>query len=179
MTRLPGMDAERTATISDDGLYRYDLTRRWDDRPWALWVMLNPSTADADQDDRTLFTIQQISRHNGHGGVAVVNLFAYRSRNPDELLSCADARGPENRETIKRWVTDDRVTAIVCGWGNWWHAHRNHPQRPPRLNVERTVLDSGKRLYSIGETKAGDPRHPLYARFDSPFRKYVPLWDRS
>lgn len=45
---------EKAAVLSDDGRYRYRLTRRWDDRSMVVWVMLNPSTADAEVDDPTI-----------------------------------------------------------------------------------------------------------------------------
>ena len=51
---MADLDLLRTATISDDGVYRYRLGRRWDDRSPVLFVMLNPSTADADIDDPTI-----------------------------------------------------------------------------------------------------------------------------
>jgi len=35
------------AIISDCGQYRYRLSRRWGVAPAAMFVMLNPSTADA------------------------------------------------------------------------------------------------------------------------------------
>jgi hypothetical protein len=36
-----------SATISECGRYRYDLIRRWREGDLMLWIMLNPSTADA------------------------------------------------------------------------------------------------------------------------------------
>ena len=47
----------RTAVLSEDGVYRYRLTIPIAERPTLagrmLFVMLNPSTADAEQDDPT------------------------------------------------------------------------------------------------------------------------------
>jgi hypothetical protein len=45
----------QSAVISDDGVYRYQLTRTWDpESPELAWIMLNPSTADALADDPTV-----------------------------------------------------------------------------------------------------------------------------
>jgi hypothetical protein len=47
--------ARAAATISADGRYRYRLERWWDEHvPAVLFVMLNPSTADARDDDPTI-----------------------------------------------------------------------------------------------------------------------------
>ncbi len=49
----PGADVSRSAQISRCGRYRYTLDRTWGDPygPAVYWVMLNPSTADAEVDD--------------------------------------------------------------------------------------------------------------------------------
>ena len=44
----------KRAIISDCGRYRHELHRMWDeDRPKVLFIMLNPSTANAIHDDPT------------------------------------------------------------------------------------------------------------------------------
>ena len=68
------------AGISECGCYRYWLTRTWNPRRATLcWVLLNPSTADADRDDPTIRRCQGFARSWGYGGIVVVNLFAYRA----------------------------------------------------------------------------------------------------
>ncbi len=48
-------DSESGAVISDDGLYRYALSRIWDrSKQAAMFVGYNPSTADALKDDPTI-----------------------------------------------------------------------------------------------------------------------------
>lgn len=169
MSQLPGFAPTdiRDATISDDGVYRYDLTRRWATGPTALWIMLNPSTADAQDDDQTIRTIRGISTHNGCGALAVVNLYALRSRDPDALLRHPDPTGPRNAETIKRWLADRQVAFVVAGWGQWRTKHRNNPELPFRLNVEQFAKDELRTLLCIQRLKDGEPRHPLYAKHDS------------
>ncbi|WP_318389140.1 DUF1643 domain-containing protein [Enterobacter sp.] len=49
------MEMLKSAVFSDCGLYRYSIGRIWDaTKPYALFIGLNPSYADAEQDDPTL-----------------------------------------------------------------------------------------------------------------------------
>lgn len=148
----------RTASISDDGLYRYDLARRWADGPLALWIMLNPSTADSNQDDPTLRRCMAFTRAWDCGGIAVVNLYAYRSPDPKALTAVDDPVGPENIRYLESWLgrTHDEVRWAIAGWGDKLPAHRPHP--PVILMAEKRL----RPLYCLGRTKSGRPRHPLY-----------------
>lgn len=152
---------ERGAWLSEDGLYRYDLWRRWGGGPWVLWVMLNPSTADAEVDDPTTRRCVGFSKAWGYGGMAIVNLFAYRATSPAELAKAPDPRGPLNMQTIEHWLVFDEVELVVAAWGASW-AKVPHA----RLNVEWLASKAGHDMVSLGTTKAGHPRHPLYVRGD-------------
>lgn len=149
---------DRSALISDDGAYRYELVRRWGSGPTALWIMLNPSTADAEQDDPTIRRCLGFSRREGAGALVVCNLFALRTTDPKGLLSHPDPRGPENEQYVADWIS--RADLVLCAWGSWPKVNRlDHG-----LDVPGMVRSAGRIAYCLGKTKAGHPRHPLYVK---------------
>lgn len=150
------------ATISPCGAFRYRLWRVWDaERPRLLWIMLNPSTADADLDDQTISTIVAIAKAQGYGGVEVVNLYAYRATSPKDLRSAGYPVGDQNDKFIQSMarIVDDCGGRVVLAWGN------NGEQA--RIDaVLRILLDCDVVPLHISRTDAGQPRHPLYQRHD-------------
>jgi len=158
--------ARRTADVSPDGVYRYSLGRRWcEPMPERLpvidlWVMLNPSTADADVDDRTIGRCMDFSRRWGADGLRVVNLFALRSTDPAALTRHPDPIGPKNDAVLELLARATRELGgrVICAWGA-------HPMAAERARIVRRVLGP---TVCLGTTKAGAPRHPLYVRADTP-----------
>src|SRR5687767_3554765 len=127
----------------DGGWYRYRLWRRWDpSQPIMVWVMLNPSTADADTDDQTLKKCMGFARKHGHGGVILVNLFAVMARDPRKLQTVLDPVGPENDEHIL-WACQSGG-AIVAGWGAWRFA------RARATHVRELIGASGRAISCVG-----------------------------
>lgn len=151
-TRLGG-----GAIISGCGRYRYELTRRWDDGgPLLEWIMLNPSTADADQDDPTVRRCIAFAKRWGYGGIVVHNLYALRATSPGVLIGYGTrpihAIGPDNLDYLR---SDDarRADCTIAAWGAhaaglWWHEFG--------LRIERD------RLFCLGTNQGGSPKHPLY-----------------
>jgi hypothetical protein len=149
----------RDAVVSTDGLYRYELFRRWAEGPRATWIMLNPSTADARADDATVRRVMGFSQAFGCGACIVVNLYAWRATEPAELWKAADPVGPHNSlylvEAARRARLDD--APLIAAWG----AHA----RAERI-AEVLDLPGMDRLTALDVTRAGQPRHPLYLRAD-------------
>lgn len=154
--------AEKGAEISGCGRYRYVLWRRWDKaRPRLVYIMLNPSTADADHDDATIRVCCGRAYRLGYGGIRVVNLFAYRATDPAELvkLTPAERIGPENDQALQRNLGGDR-DMLVAAWGDdgllpGWRRPR------AREVLELVAHDLGYTVHALGLTKSGQPRHPL------------------
>lgn len=154
-----GSVSDRGAVLSDCGLYRYRLHRRAtaSDRI-ALFIMLNPSTADAEQDDPTIRRCIGFARAMECGRLLVVNLFAFRATSPKVMLAAADPIGPDNDKHIDQCAQDSVMSGgrIICAWG----AHGSHRGRG--AVVLRRLLLAGCDPVSLGETAKGMPRHPLY-----------------
>ena len=109
---------KRTARISECGTYRYQLSRIWDDsKPKVMFLMLNPSTADANQDDNTIKRCIAFAKSWGKGGFYVGNLFAYRSTDPKALIGLAShiAVGGENLLNLAEMSGKSQY--VVCAWG--------------------------------------------------------------
>lgn len=165
MIALPARLCDHAAVISDCGRYRYWLMRRTAVLPGrkALFVMLNPSTADASLNDPTIRRVIHFATCMGAAELAVVNLFALRSPSPKALLAGDDPVGPLNDDAISygcRWAD-----VIVAAWGAT-------PAGPPWFRTLHRDRVAAFQQRAVGGIKAlaltagGDPRHPLYLRND-------------
>jgi hypothetical protein len=141
-----------SALISRCGRYRYTLQRSWSGAPLGVvnWVMLNPSTADAQADDPTIRRVVNFARAWDFGGLVVTNLFALRSTDPKRLRRARDPIGPEN----------DRHLVEAATWG----AHGSYLGRDRA--VLRLLRANGIEPHALQLTNGGYPAHPLYLRAD-------------
>lgn len=146
-----------SAVVSDCGRYRYALTRRWASGPMALFIMLNPSTADAEVDDPTIRRCIGFAKREGCGALRVENLFAWRATKPDEMFAQAD-NVIGATDTAIREAARAADGPIIAAWGGDRRAEG-------RARVVTELLDKlGVEVLCLGATKAGAPRHPLYVR---------------
>lgn len=149
------------AVLSPDEQHRYALWR--DVQPQVitchrpvLFVMLNPSTADATVDDATIRRCIRFAGDWGYARLAVVNLYSARATDPRALDRHPQPIGPDT----DRWITDVALEAdrIVCAWG----AHAaTRPKRVARvLELLRSAHPFRDEVYCLGLTASGHPRHP-------------------
>lgn len=161
------LDDCRSARISECGRYRYTLTRETGERAGSvLWVMLNPSTADATEDDPTIRKCVGFTKRWGFRHLKVVSLFAWRATDP-KMLEVDDDKiiDSENiRAVFKEVSAHDRV---VFAWGGGLkYAHGN---KWVAEFVARTFLDA----QCLGVNKDGTPKHPLYLSYETELVPYT------
>lgn len=161
-----------TARTSHDLRYRYTLERRWAPRgvsgDGVLWVMLNPSTADAREDDHTIRRCIAFSRGFLFRSLTVVNLFALRTTYPAELRRAEDPVGPDNGATICKAAQE--AQAVIVAWG----AHPFARQRSEMvLAMIRRNLFYTTKIHCLGpRTMKGFPRHPARLAADLPMEVF-------
>lgn len=151
-----------SATFSPCKRYRYTLTRRWGPKPALTFVMLNPSTADAEQLDPTVNRCLGYARREGAGGLLVLNIMAYRATDPRKLQQADDPVGPRNHETLRGQLA--AAQKVVAAWGA--HSATKFDGAVESIRIVREV--AAGRLYCLKRTTSGAPGHPLYLRKDAP-----------
>ena len=140
-----------SAILSEDRVYRYVLYRMWDrSKDCAIFIGLNPSTADETKNDPTIRRCMGFAKSWGYGSVYMLNLFAFRATDPDDLVEAEDPVGPRNDSYIQIITKYNGI--IVAAWGN----HGSW------LNRDRQIQAMLPGLYHLGLTKCGQPKHPLY-----------------
>ena len=170
-----------SAILSEDRVYRYTLWRDWPmldgeerqgfgrKRAYAMFVGLNPSTADEIQDDPTIRRCVGFANAWGYGALCMTNLFAFRATNPKEMMAAKDPIGPDN----DTWIEDSAREAgiIIAAWGK----HGHYLKRDEKVIVKFSqILRTDFKCF--GRNKDGSPRHPLYLPKDA---KPIPFWKET
>lgn len=152
---------DRKTVFSKDRLYRYTLWRQWGEPncPFAMFVGLNPSTADETHDDPTVRRCIRFAKGWGYGAMVMTNIFAFRATHPEDVRMQKNPVGTDN----DKWLVEcaSKASIVVACWGT----HGSHLNRGCAV---RSILSP---LYCLGLTRDGYPRHPLYLRASTmPFR---------
>jgi hypothetical protein len=159
---------DKSAVMSECGKYRYSLKRKWwsyiDYDRTIVFLMLNPSIADANEDDATIRKCVRYADRWGYNSITVVNLFAYRSTNPKDLSVATDPIGPDNDRII---LQECKNKYVVCAWG----ATIEKSKLPilsgrPESVVRVLSTDVSIRLMCLSLTSGKSPGHPIYQSGD-------------
>lgn len=144
----------KNAEFSSCRKYRYALWRWWNkSKPFVLFIGLNPSTADEENDDPTIRRCIGFAQTWHFGGLCMTNLFAVRATDPKIMIAHPDPIGLDN----DKWIIklSEQSDKIVAAWGT----KGNYMQRDNRVcNL------INKEIYCLEITKNNFPKHPLYIK---------------
>jgi len=141
------------ALLSADRLYRYSLWRMWDESlPVVMFVGLNPSTADENEDDNTIRRCIGFAKDWGYGGIYMANLFAYRATKPKDMKAALEPIGNDNDSILVELYKNADIT--IAAWstdGSFKNRDKEVQLLLPQLHVLKINKD-------------GSPSHPLYLK---------------
>lgn len=158
-----------SARFSDDGVYRYELTRELGGDLTLVSIGLNPSIADAKRNDPTLRKDVGYAKLWGFGRLLKLNANAYKATDPKEMKRAAkagiDIVGPDNDRTIRDAVGLIGATAgrVVVSWG---------ANITPERQREMAELIRGVETWCFGINKDGSPVHELYQHWHQPLVRW-------
>ncbi len=146
---------EKSANFSPCRKYRYSLWRSWDKLGmtggnYAMFIGLNPSTADEVNDDPTVRRCIAYAKAWGYGALCMTNIFGFRATDPKDMMAVDDPIGEGNNTALKEFAKGAGV--VVAAWG----VHGAYRGRGEEV---RLMLPN---LSCLRLTKDGHPGHPLY-----------------
>jgi len=154
MKDLFGNISYSNAQFSDDGKHRILLSRIWDfSKPMIMFIGLNPSTANADNDDPTIMRVKAIAKNLGYGGIYMMNLFTYISTDPKQL-DIENGNHPNADELLKSFGAE--CEKVVFAWGNFNVFDR-----------DKEVKTMFPNAFALNINKNGSPKHPLYCKINT------------
>ena len=136
-----------------------------------ICIGINPSTAEPDNLDNTLKSVERIALHNGYDSFIMFNVYCQRATNPDdmekELNSYMHEENMKAFEYILSSYGEGLKPSIWAAWGTIIE------KRAYLKDCVRDMISCGERFgarwYTVGERSKskGHPHHPLYLKKDS------------
>ena len=131
-----------------------------------ICIGINPSTAEPDNLDNTLKSVERIAYGNGFDSFIMFNVYAQRATSPDDMeKECNEALHRENLKAF-RYVLSMSDTPVV--WAAWGAI----------IEKRDYLADCVRDMVAVGQeygakwccagaiSKKGHPHHPLYLRRD-------------
>ncbi len=153
-TMLPAAAVDKGAAFSDCRKYRYTLWRIWQkELPFVMFIGLNPSTANEDENDATIRSVERLSKTNGYGGFYMMNCFPFVSTDPKDLVAIADSAEQHMNNT---WLMEIKLKCsdVVFAWGSF--------DVVKELGRDVELSEMFPQAKALIKNKNGSPRHPLY-----------------
>ena len=150
--------------------YRYILGTRGKNP--LICIGINPSTAEPDNLDNTLKSVERIALGNGFDSFIMFNVYAQRATSPDDMEKvCNPELHRENLEAFRYVLSISARPTVWAAWG-------------AIIEKRKYLSDCVRDMLLVGEeygakwvcagaiTKKGHPHHPLYLRKDEKIRPF-------
>jgi len=137
-----------------------------------ICIGINPSTAEPDNLDNTLKSVERIAHGNGFDSFIMFNVYAQRATNPDAMeKQCNLSLHRENLKAFRYVLSISEKPTVWAAWG--------------AIIEKRDYLsDCVRDMVAVGQeygaqwccagaiSKKGHPHHPLYLRKDEKIKPF-------
>ncbi len=146
--------------------YRYILGTRG--KKPLITIGINPSTAEPDNLDNTLKSVERIAKGNDFDSFIMFNVYAQRATNPDDMDKVFNEELHEENMKAFRYVLENsgENPTIWAAWGTI--VEKRAYLKKCLEDMVKIGEEFGARWVSAGKKSVkGHPHHPLYLREDA------------
>ena len=137
-----------------------------------ICIGINPSTAEPDNLDNTLKSVERIAHGNGFDSFIMFNVYAQRATNPDAMeRRCNLSLHQENLKAFRYVLSISETPTVWAAWG-------------AIIEKRDYLADCVRDMVAVGQefganwccagaiSKKGHPHHPLYLRKDEKIKPF-------
>jgi hypothetical protein len=134
---------------------------------------INPSTAEPQNLDNTLKSVERISKYNGFDSWIMFNIYPQRATNPKNLHKELDTLlHKKNLEIISNLLSNYSQNTIWAAWGTL--IEKKDYLYNCLNDIYQATLNNNCKWITFGEkSKKGHPHHPLYLKTTSVFESFA------
>ena len=137
-----------------------------------ICIGINPSTAEPDNLDNTLKSVERIAHGNGFDSFIMFNVYAQRATNPDAMeRQCNLTLHQENLKAFRYVLSISKTPTVWAAWGAIIE------KRDYLADCVREMVAGGQEYGANwccagAISKKGHPHHPLYLRKDEKIKPF-------
>ena len=137
-----------------------------------ICIGINPSTAEPDNLDNTLKSVERIAHGNGFDSFIMFNVYAQRATNPDAMeRQCNLTLHQENLKAFRYVLSISKTPTVWAAWG-------------AIIEKRDYLADCVRDMVAVGQeyganwccagaiSKKGHPHHPLYLSKDEKIKPF-------
>ena len=136
-------------------------------------IGINPSTAEPDNLDNTLKSVERIALGNSFDSFIMFNVYAQRATNPDHMDREFNRELHRENMLAFRYIMEHSGSSPAI-WAAWGAIVEKRPYLRECLSDMVSIGNEyGAVWYKAGKVSLkGHPHHPLYLKKDSPLERF-------
>lgn len=150
--------------------YRYLLGTKGENP--VICIGINPSTAEPENLDNTLKSVERLAHFNGYDSFIMFNVYAQRATRPKDMdAEVNEFLHTENMKAFDYVLSHSKNATVWAAWGSIVN-ERDYLKSCVRQMIEIGEKYNAKWVHAGNLLKNGHPHHPLYLCKTTQFEDY-------